>query len=215
MDNDLNGIYSLDFANEILPPKYKSINYLSLDDIPNEDYQTRYFHYEKGEFYFYAVDELGQMHIFDYEGNEIKLNRQYKNVTITHVRMDELDFFTLTDKELNTHIYDKNWTYIATESDKTIDKNQADGITNYYYLNKRKSINPKTFTHFADTFSKDFYFILNNKKGGQNIFDRNFKPLLSKDYRGIIKISPTHFILSDKAVQISESKGTSTIIELR
>ena len=215
MDNDLNGIYSLDFANEILPPKYKSINYLSLDDIPNEDYQTRYFHYENGEFYFYAVDELGQMHIFDYEGNEVKLNRQYKNVTITHVRMDELDFFTLTDKELNTHIYDRNWTFIATESDKTIDKNKADGITNYYYLNKRKSINPKTFTHFADSFSKDFYFILNNKKGGQNIFDRNFKPLLSKDYRGIIKISPTHFILSDKAVQISESKGTSTIIELR
>ena len=80
----------------------------------------------------------------------------------------------------------------------------------------KKAINPSILTHFKDELDNNTYLIFNNKKGGQNIFNSDFEPLLSKDYKSIKQISDTHFIISSKGlIQLNASDENTTIIELK
>ena len=209
-------IFSLDFTKELIPARYKSIDYLSITVKVKENYQTSYKHYGNGEFYFQVIDVQDQLHIFDFQGKEIVLDKTYKNAKVNHVGLSQLDFFTITDMESNTHIYNRNWKYMATENDQSSSENTNNVLAKYYYLYEEKAANPLTLTHFKDELQDNTYFIFNNRKGGQNIFNNDFEPLLSKDYKSIKQISDTQFIISSKGlIQLNASDGHSTIIELK
>jgi len=211
----LKGIYTIDFSKKLLEAKYRSIKSVNLEPKVREDYQTGYNAIEKGRFYFYVLDTMNQLHVFHSDGEEVKLNQTYIDANLKHYKIAVQDFFVITDKSLNLHIYDQEWNFLGTEKDKTFGKNSDEEIYKYYFLFGRSALGLKALSTAGKKLEDDFFFIINNKKGGQNIADKSLKPLLSKDYCRIKKIGSSRFILSDSKLDFESSTGESVIVELK
>ena len=214
MENNLKGIYSLDFEQAILQARYLKIEKISLEPTVTEDYQTGYNRFDNGSFYFQATDTTNQMLVFHADGTPISLNEQYYGASLKQYTFGNQDFFVIRDTDQNLHVYDKDWNFLATEKDGIFGKNTSDEIYKYYYLSGRDAITLKVLSHVLKDVEGESYFVINNVKGGKNITNKTLNPLLQKDYTRIEPINDDHFILSIPSASASDKKEEYVIVKL-